>query len=134
MATASDVCGLCFKEPVFGFCENCSIRLGERCYSKHSKIVIFTGHTVFPLDNIDYKKLVPVEKDIHEQKCQMHATDPQSFYCGKHEVTICGRCLLIDHKTCTNEIVDLHTTTFDEHKTDELIDSLKEIEEEIKDL
>ncbi|KAH3853699.1 hypothetical protein DPMN_096231 [Dreissena polymorpha] len=77
MATTSDVCGFSFIEPVFGLCENCSIRLGERRFSNHFKIAIFTDHTVFPLNNRDKNKsVVPVEQDIHEKKCEVHATDP----------------------------------------------------------
>ncbi|XP_052240474.1 uncharacterized protein LOC127851063 isoform X2 [Dreissena polymorpha] len=136
MALASDVCGFCFKEPVFGFCENCNISLGVSCFSNHTKIHLFTSHIVFPLDNSENETClsVPIEKDIHEQKCQQHETDPQSFYCGRHDATICGRCILADHMTCKDEIVDLHITKFDEQKANALLGSLNEIEGEIKDL
>ncbi|KAH3740189.1 hypothetical protein DPMN_046886 [Dreissena polymorpha] len=136
MALASDVCGFCFKEPVFGFCEICNISLGVSCFSNHTKIHLFTSHIVFPLDNSENETClsVPIEKDIHEQKCQKHETDPQSFYCGRHGATICGRCILAEHMTCKDEIVDLHITKFDEQKANFLLVSLNEIEGEIKDL
>ncbi|KAH3804033.1 uncharacterized protein LOC127834143 [Dreissena polymorpha] len=141
MATAPDVCGFCFKEPVFGFCKNCNISLGVSCFSNHTKITIFAGHIVFALNNSENKPYLTLpiendkkENDIDEHKCQKHETEPQSFYCGRHDATICGRCIQADHVTCKDAIVDLHKTRFDKQKADALLATLNEIECEIIDL
>ncbi|XP_052229323.1 tripartite motif-containing protein 45-like isoform X2 [Dreissena polymorpha] len=129
MATSTYVCGLCFEEHVVGFCNNCSLRLCHKCLSNHTKVVMFNDHQVVPFKPTTITG--HVEMSIHEVKCRVHKTDSKSLYCGKHDVTICGRCVLSAHMACKDEIVDLYNTKFDERNAGELLSTLNKLEETI---
>lgn len=47
--------------------------------------------------------------DITETKCEFHPREFLSFFCGDHNLTGCGRCLLKEHKLCQDisDLVDI---------------------------
>ncbi|XP_052228492.1 tripartite motif-containing protein 45-like isoform X5 [Dreissena polymorpha] len=130
MASNFENCGFCFNEPVFGFCENCTVRLGKKCFELHKNA---PGHITFQLDTSKKLASGPLirEKDIHQQKCSLHVTENLALYCEKHDATVCGRCIRTNHMICKDSIVDLHEITFDKQRTSERITTLKNLEQEI---
>ncbi|XP_052228485.1 uncharacterized protein LOC127842801 isoform X2 [Dreissena polymorpha] len=131
MATHVDVCGFCFIKPVFGFCENCSLRLCDTCFTVHTKA---SGHITFSLDKTlsDTVATVVRKSDIHEQKCSSHTTENLSFYCEYHDTPICGRCMRLNHSSCLKSVIDLHDISFNEQLTNERLSHFDELKEEIQ--
>ncbi|KAH3786794.1 hypothetical protein DPMN_164905 [Dreissena polymorpha] len=133
MATHVDVCGFCFIKPVFGFCENCSLRLCDTCFNVHTKA---SGHITFSLDNTlpDTVATVVRNLDIHEQKCSSHTTENVSFYCEIHDKPVCGRCMRLNHSSCLKSVIDLHDISFNEQQTNECFSHFDKLKEEIQEI
>ncbi len=74
---------------------------------------------------------VDVDVDIHKQKCKEHTDENQSFYCEKHYVCICGRCVFSNHFGCLDTVVDLNNVQHDIEHVNKYVLTLQELDEEI---
>ncbi|XP_052222844.1 uncharacterized protein LOC127838864 [Dreissena polymorpha] len=74
---------------------------------------------------------VDVNVDIHKQKCKDHTDENQSFYCEKHYVCICGRCVFSNHFSCLETVVDLNNVQHDEEHANKSVSTLQVLDQEM---
>ncbi|WAQ93711.1 FER-like protein [Mya arenaria] len=72
-----------------------------------------------------------MSSDIDHEKCDKHGSE-YVFFCKKHANVGCGRCLLKEHVTCGQNIVDLDDITKENVDT-QLVNNLKSSMEDMSD-
>ncbi|XP_052222830.1 golgin subfamily A member 6-like protein 1 [Dreissena polymorpha] len=77
------------------------------------------------------ESLVDADVDIHKQKCKDHTDENQSFYCKKHDICICGRCVFSNHFSCMETMVDLNNVQHDAEHMHNSVSTLQVLDEEI---
>ncbi|XP_052226741.1 uncharacterized protein LOC127841736 isoform X2 [Dreissena polymorpha] len=139
-------CGICFADKVVGICENCECKLCDTCFRNHTRAKMFRTHIIFPIEDVNKKTIIsnfkteittgtglksPVDSDIHKQTCKDHSDENQSLYCVKHDACICGRCVISNHASCLDSVVDLNNILHDAENMNKRLSTLQELDDEI---
>lgn len=102
MASSDQFCTLCEQNHIARtaeiWCYECQDYLCLDCRRPHSVSRLSKRHTTVSID--EYKKLPSYIRSI-KHICEEHDEHFDSF-CPTHNITCCRKCILLDHKNCTD--------------------------------
>lgn len=98
-----------------GYCQTCDGYLCQSCFETHTSRRIYKTHVLLNLntdasgyDFLNYtENKVGNPVDLIFQKCGSHGNDRIGFYCVQHDKTGCGSCMILNHKECEIQSLDV---------------------------
>ncbi|KAL3872030.1 hypothetical protein ACJMK2_040000 [Sinanodonta woodiana] len=96
-------CNACLTERVSklaeGFCVVCKEALCHGCVNTHRKLKVSKTHSVISLNDM-IKTPDAALKFSDITSCPKHSGETIAFYCKSHDLSCCGKCYLLNHRTC----------------------------------
>ncbi|XP_060578512.1 E3 ubiquitin-protein ligase TRIM45-like [Ruditapes philippinarum] len=93
-----------------GKCLECDDSMCSTCFRHHRKAKPCRYHTLVG----DTTKQSASEENETRIKCKHHPAEKIEFYCQNHDTVGCRECIVLAHKSCKTELIELLSTNFHE--------------------
>ncbi len=90
------LCEMCSGAKVEAFCRQCTDFICADCVKSHSKLKVFSGHSVVSLEELKNSKQLRTGIDTAPLTCGEHA-EPLKIFCFDCNCLICRDCTLVEH-------------------------------------